>query len=81
MWSAAPADDRRSSPQPALRRALIGDDAEDFVRGDFARQRAARDMRKRDQRIVDRMRREVDEPSLERPVLLDRALAVRRQLM
>ena len=36
---------------------------------------AARDMRQRDQRIVDRVRREVDEPSLERPVLLDGALA------
>ena len=45
------------------------------MRGDLARQRAPRDMRKRDQRIVDRVRREVDEPSLERPVLLDGALA------
>ena len=31
-------------------------------------------MRQRDQRIVDRVRREVDEPSLQRPVLLDGAL-------
>ena len=69
------ADDRRSGSQPAFRRALIRDDAEDFVRGDLARQRAARDMRKRDQRVVDRVRREVNESSLERPVLLDRALA------
>ena len=69
------ADDRRPGSQPALRRALIGDDAEDFVRGDLARQRAARDMRKRDQRVVDRVRRKVDESGLERPVLLDGALA------
>ena len=45
------------------------------MRGDLARQRAARDMRQRDQRIVDRVRREVDEASLQRPVLLDGALA------
>src|ERR1700722_10139051 len=32
-------------------------------------------MRKRDERIVDRVRREVNETSFERPVLLDRALA------
>ena len=75
MWSAAPPMTGVPALKPALRRALIGDGAQDFVRGDLARQRAARDMRKRDQRIVDRVRREVDETSLERPVLLDRALA------
>ena len=69
------ADDRRSGFQSALRRALIRNGAQDFVRGDLAGQRAARDMRKRDQRIVDRVRREVDETGLKRPVLLDRALA------
>ena len=69
------ADDRRSGCQATLRRALFRDGAQDFMRGDFARQRAARDMRKRDQRIVERVRREVDEASLQRPVLLNRALA------
>ena len=38
------------------------------------RQGVARDMRKRDQRVVDRARLEVDEASLERPVLFDGAL-------
>ena len=44
------------------------------MRGDLARQRGARDMRQRDQRVVDRARLEVDEASLERPVLFDGAL-------
>ena len=69
------ADDRRSRVESALQRAPLRHFAEDFVRGDFAWQRGARDMRQRDQRIVDRARLEVDEPGLERPVLFDRALA------
>ena len=44
------------------------------MRGDFAGQGAARNMRKRDQRVVERVRREVDESSFQRPVLFDRAL-------
>ena len=69
------ADHRRSRLAARSPRRPVGDGAEDVVRGDFARERAARDMRQRDQSVVDRMRREVDEARLERPVLLDRALA------
>ena len=68
------ADNRRSGSQPAFRRALIGDGAQDFVRGDFAGQGAPRNMGERDQRVVDRVRCEVDEPGFQRPVLLDGAL-------
>ncbi len=75
MWSAAPPMTGVPALSPLSAAPSVGDDAQDFVRGDLARQRAPRDMRKRDQRIVDCVRREVDEPSLERPVLLDRALA------
>ena len=75
MWSAAPPITGVPALKPALRRALIRDGAEDFMRGDLARQRVARDMRKRDQRIVERVRREVDESGLERPVLFDGAFA------
>ena len=50
------ADDWRSRLQSAFRRAPLRHFAEDFVRGDFARQRGARDMRQRDQRVVDRAR-------------------------
>ena len=69
------ADDRRSGLKPAFRRAPIRDDAENLVRGDLARQGGARNMGERDQRVVDRVGLQVDEPRLERPVLLDRALA------
>ena len=69
------ADDRRSGLKPAFRRAPIRDDAENLVRGDLARQGGARNMGERDQRVVDRVGLQVDEPGFERPVLLDRALS------
>ena len=75
MWSAAPPMTGVPAFGPLLRRALFRHGAQDFVRGDFARHCAARDMSKRYERIVERVRREVDEASLQRPVLFDRALA------
>ena len=45
------------------------------MRGDLAWQGGARNMGERDQRVVDRVGLQVDEPCFQRPVLLDRALS------
>ena len=67
---------RPAPPRPDLRRRR------EFVRGDLARHGRARDMGERNQRIVDRVGLQIDEPGFERPVLFDAARsAVRRQLI
>ena len=75
IWSAAPPTTGVPALKPVSAAPRSETTAEDLVRGDLARQGGARDMRERDQLVVDRVRREIDEAGLERPVLLDRALA------
>ena len=74
------AEDRQSLGQTGRCGGLWCDRADDVVRGVFGRDRPGRQMRQRHEIPGDGVVGEVDEPGLERPVVLDPAMAGEAQV-